>query len=70
MLVLKVYVNTEQIDEVHVQNTGETDDIGQYIYKIRKPKGYEDVTIHHKREDGWACLVELVMFEMRCRKGI
>ena len=72
MLVLKVFVNTDQIDEVHVQNTGEIDEAtGQHIYKIRKPIGYEDVIIYHKRELGWEFLVETTLFSLRFeRDGI
>lgn len=61
MLVIKAYLNQEQIDEIHVQN-----DMILYMdeetticsYKIRRPKGYDDEIILHARESGWRPLAE------------
>jgi hypothetical protein len=51
MLVLKAFVNYDQIDEIWVQNVSTLDD-GFCEYTIRKPKG-DWSTIVHKRSDGW-----------------
>jgi hypothetical protein len=61
MLVLKVFVNKNQIDEVHIQNTGGSqsgmeDDM--YEYRIRKPEGMDDLVMYHRRSDGWLPLVQ------------
>ena len=51
MLILKTFVNFDQIDEIHVQNV---ENLGGDLrgYKIRKPKG-DWPLITHKRSDGW-----------------
>ena len=51
MLVLKAFVNYDQIDEIWVQNVGFLDD-GICEYKIRKPEG-DWPLIKHKRSGGW-----------------
>lgn len=55
MLVVKVFVNTQQIDEIHIQNVGyKGGDF--YNYKIRKPD-IEDEFIVHNKSKGWMPLV-------------
>lgn len=63
MLVLKVFVNHDQIDEVHIQNTGDVVD-GNHAYKIVKPAGHIGL-IYHDRTKGWKTLVEKALKVMR-----
>lgn len=59
MLIVKVYVNTDKIDEIWIHNRGERFDVetGAYEYRIEKPKGYNDIPILHIRDDGYGPLV-------------
>lgn len=70
MLILKVFVNDKQIDEIHIQNIGKFDDI--YIdspkkrkdlcmYKIVKPIGFEHDVLLHTRSKGHRVLISKVM---------
>lgn len=61
MLIVKVLVNTEQIDEIHIQNirphlTGE----GWYYYRIIKPEGIGHEFLHN-RSDGYRPLLTKVL---------
>ena len=59
MLILKAYVNTRQIEEIHVQNV--TVEEHEYdTYKIRKPV-IEHPPIRHVRSDGWRVLAVKVL---------
>ena len=57
MLVVKVFVNLDQIDEIHIQNTG---DVDKEIcnYQIMRPEGFETYNMKHKRSDGYLGLLE------------
>jgi hypothetical protein len=59
MLILKAFVNENQIDEIWVQNV-ETVALGLCKYKIRKPEG-DFPLISHYRQDGWRVLTEKVL---------
>jgi len=64
MLVLKVCINYEQIDEIHIQNVGKVDGSTKsdmYVYKIRSPEGYENVEFYHSRQDGAIELISQVI---------
>jgi len=65
MLVLKICVNADMIDEIHIQNTGYMNEsvslFGSYQYKIRKPEGFEDYIINHYRNEGCIELISQVM---------
>ena len=61
MLVLKVFVNYNQIDEVHIRNTGKAID-GVTQYNIDKPAKYDGITIYHIRDNGWKVLTEKVLY--------
>ena len=54
MLILKAYINNREIDEIHIQNTGEIKN-DKTKYLIRKPKC--DIPIFHKRSDGYRLLL-------------
>jgi len=58
MLIIKAYVNSKQIEEIHIQNTGNCVDENMqlYEYRIRLPEGYDDFPIFHMRELGWRAL--------------
>jgi len=60
MLRLKILINYKELDEIRVQNTGEYDSRGKYVYKIVKPEGYEALTIKHDRDDGCIVLIAKV----------
>jgi hypothetical protein len=55
MLIAKIFVNTKQIDELHIQNTGHTDIEGSTLYAIKKPEIKN--LIKHKRQDGYKPLL-------------
>ncbi len=60
MLILKVFVNHEEIDEIWVHNTGYFHDDGYYLYEVAKPKGIER-KFPHKRARGYKPLVTQVL---------
>ena len=48
MLIVKVYVNLEQIDEICVQNIGfRKGDTEEVLYRVVKPVGHENQLIAH-----------------------
>jgi hypothetical protein len=57
MLVVKVYVNETQIDELYIHNLGEVDAAGRHVYQLEKPTVPKLPLIHHWRKDGWKQLV-------------
>ncbi len=64
MLVTKVYINNREIDEIHIQNTGEASFEtlkGRYTYVIRRPKGFEGHKFTHRRENGYEPLLREVL---------
>ena len=58
MLVIKTFVNYNQIDEIHIQRKDDTDGKSWCTYEIRKPEGLKRHTIHHYRPSGWKPLVQ------------
>jgi hypothetical protein len=58
MLVIKAYINTKQIDEIHIQNKG-GNLVGLCDYEIVKP----DIPgkIRHNRPSGWIPLAATVL---------
>ena len=78
MLIIKIFVNERQIDDIHIQNVGQFDDIfpGQLIkrpnvcvYKIRKPVEFEDQIIFHERNRGHRVLTSKVMEIIKHSRG-
>ena len=67
MLIAKIYINYDQIDEIHIQNLGTTTANNRYHYKIRKPEGFE-TTIIHNRDDGYNPLLQKVLKLIRRNK--
>jgi len=70
MLIIKTFLNDDQIDEVHIENTGKFDDAfqyrskkrpGLYIYKIVEPKGFEGKAIIHTQRHGHRVLTAKAM---------
>lgn len=62
MLVAKIYVNHRQIDEIHIQNTGEKDNFGFTKYMIRKPDlGLKPADLWHIREKGYNKLLTMAL---------
>lgn len=59
MLILKAFVNYDQIDEIWVQQV-ETLDDDLRGYKIRKPE-IDLPLIYHRRSDGWQALTIKVL---------
>jgi hypothetical protein len=66
MLILKVYVNNKQIDEIWVHNKGRLHKRHRYSltsyheYAIVKPTGIEQ-KFYHRRSDGWKPLINQVL---------
>lgn len=63
MLVLKVYVNDKQIDEIHIQNIGHWKN-GFYRYVVRKPEN-KDISCLHLRKRNWKFLVKMILEYLR-----
>ena len=58
MLILKVFVNEKQIDEVHIHNVGNVSrQPGYCIYAIEKPD-VKDSTMTHERKLPWFFLAQ------------
>ena len=60
MLVIKVYVNTDVIDEVWIHNITEKEQKIN-LYRIERPKGFENIIIKHDRRKPWYFLVSKVL---------
>jgi len=60
VLVVKVSVNFDQIDEVHIQRIGKCRSTKYYMYRIVKPRGYENFIVDHDRSGGYVPLVSSV----------
>jgi len=73
MLVIKIFINQDPIDEIHIQNIGKFDTLfgaycpdspkrpDLYVYKIRKPEGFEENIILHTRKSGHRVLTSKAM---------
>lgn len=64
MLIIRAYINEDQIDTLAIHNMGETKVKGLWMYEIVEPVGYEDVRIVYRRKDGWKSLVAKVIMEI------
>ena len=67
MLIIEASINFNQIDEIHIQNTGEctNPELNIWKYVIVEPQGFEDWCIYHKRDSGYlpllAHVIEILM---------
>ena len=73
MLIIKIFVNERPIDEIHIQNIGKFDTLfggycpdspkrpDLYVYKIRKPEGFDKQIILHTRKHGHRVLTSKAM---------
>lgn len=63
MLVVKTYINYNQIDELWIHNVTPERDLFEPIhtYRVEKPVGYENLIIKHKRSDGAWKLIKKVL---------
>jgi hypothetical protein len=68
MLVLKVFVNQEQIDEIHIQNIGEAHKRGYFSYEIKSPQGYDGDPIVHQRSAGYESLLIMALHRIMHKK--
>ena len=58
MLIVRTWINgIELISEIWIQNVGEINRKGECLYKIRKPAGFEEVDIRHRRDAGFEPLL-------------
>lgn len=63
MLITKVYINTREIDDIHIHNTGKMDG-DKYIYRIMNPwlgEVLTETTVAHERRDGYRKLLIKVL---------
>jgi len=58
MLIIKLFVNLDQIDEIHIQRTGPAAEWNSYA--VRKPANVPG-TVRHCREDGAVALAATVL---------
>lgn len=68
MLIIKAHTNDKQTDEIHIQKTRKKLEAGMYMYKIRKPEGYEDMPIVHHKDWGHRVLMEQALQILRTCK--
>lgn len=66
MLLVRVYVNLDEIDTIGILNTGHVNKkTKEHLYRICYPKKYQmmynHIEIYHKRSDSWSVLVEKVL---------
>ena len=67
MLIIKAYVNNEQIDEIQVQNMGAPtnapgwDSLRNYKIGYPKIKQVDGIWVQHNREEGWMVLAKKVL---------
>jgi len=57
MLIIKICVNLDQIDEIGLINTGHVKR-GKHLYRFRNPSELNEYEIYHRRSDPWYILVE------------
>lgn len=70
MLILKVFINENKIDEIWIHNVGRVNvDTDTYEYRIRKPEGYDHIPIYHSRNTGWTPLTIQVLALLE-REGV
>jgi len=68
MLILKIFINDEQIDEIFIKNEGEIIK-GVYRYSVKNPKEkIEGLPISHRRKAGWRRLVIKALREIEALK--
>jgi len=66
MLILKIYVNKDKIDEIHIHNEGLiNEELDIWKYKIIKPKGYKRLFYHVRRIGYEKLVVEVLKFLSR-----
>ena len=67
MLIVRVYVNDRQIDEVHIHNVGRPEgEMRQY--RVRKPELHPPLPLFiHHRPDPWYRLVGQVCRELEAK---
>jgi len=58
MLIAKIYVNYDQIDEIWIHNKGECEPEGYCEYRIEKPRGWNNWPITHERKLGYMPLLQ------------
>ena len=69
MLIVKVFVNEKQIDELAIENVS-SNFLDFATYKIQKPQ-IENAYVKHRRSTGWMPLVKSVLdflIERRIKK--
>ena len=59
MLIIKAYINEDQIGEIQIHNTGKHKD-GIYRYEILEPPT-PGAVIYHLRSKGWMALAARVL---------
>lgn len=59
MLIVKVFINDKQIDEINIHNTGMTDELGDHIYELTDNKDRRIINhfISHNRTLGYRKLL-------------
>jgi hypothetical protein len=62
VLVISAYVDYENIGQIHVQRLEKRSKRRKiYTYKVVYPRGYKDVIIKHRYDDGWMILTKKVL---------
>ena len=65
VLVVKVFVNNKQIDEIHIHNSSAMNkSTAEYAYRIVKPKKYDTASIWHSRPLGYKTLLKKALMFM------
>ena len=64
MLIAKIYINNEQIDQINIHNTGKQNPVtGSYTYEVvdKNDKRIIPDTFEHKRDKGYRPLLKKVL---------
>ena len=59
MLRAKIYVNSDEIDDIQIVNQGKKNKKGDTLYKVKDD--IKDYYVYHKRENGWEALLMQVL---------
>ena len=65
MLIIKVFVNDKEIDDIRVQNMGRENEDGETVYEIKRPRMPESwAQVSHLRAMGYKPLLQDVLGRM------
>jgi len=65
MLIVRVFVNLDRIDEIHIQRGKPVYHHGDlFYYHVRRPTKFRDIVVEHKKSKGYRELLLKVLQKM------